>query len=652
MPAAVYPLLLLLVVYVLGAAFFKSELFGHALLLAFAMVLMLVIRHYSELYVWGLAYQARSPWARSFLANSAITVAAIAPALMLGLVWTVRERVHSFALYAAAIAVGTSGLTTDYDEVARLAPYYPRLSLVTLLGSADLFAVVGAVVPVSLSLAALRKARPRRSIVQPVRRAASALHGASNWFPIEQAKRLFDKGGIVIGEACCPDLDPNLGGKAPLLRYDGNAGSGHVLVFAGSGGYKTTGTVVPSALEWPSGLVCLDPSAEAVRLVYQARRARGHRVAALNPEDPESDSFNALDWIDISTDRALLDLQAVVGWLCGETPGERYDDYFKHAARALLGCLLAALIFDPALPSARKTLLLLRQRVSLPIPELKELLEAIYAKGSSYGFGFPAQLAGNLKDIAEKQFSGFYGEAGNATSWLAIPSLARLVCGQGFSTRHLLSGKLDVFINLPLKVLQSSPQAARVILGALLNAVYEAHGQINGRMLFLLDEVARLGYMGILETARDTGRKYGINLCLLYQSLGQLTQSWGPQGRQAWFDSAYLRLFSHIQDYEAADFLSKACGEFTALGDSITAGSGSSSGGDHRTRSSHQSTSQQQIARRLIKPEEVLQGLRYDEQIVLIQNAPPLRCGRAIYFRRPEMLARVKGSAGHAGNRQ
>ena len=388
-----------------------------------------------------------------------------------------------------------------------------------------------------------------------------------------------------------------------------------------------------------------------VRLVCQARRALGHRVVTLNPEDPNADSFNALDWIDPSSDRALLDLQAVVGWLCGETPGERYDDYFKHAARALLSCLLADLVFDQAIAPERKTLLLLRQRVSLPIPELKELLEAIYAKGSGYGFGFPAQLAGNLKDITEKQFSGFYGEAGNATSWLAIPSLARLVCGQGFRTRNLLSGKLDVFINLPLKVLQSSPQAARVILGALLNAVYEAHGASAGRILFLLDEVARLGYMGILETARDTGRKYGINLCLLYQSLGQLTQSWGHQGRQAWFDSAYLRLFSHIQDYEAADFLSKACGEFTALGDSTTEGSGSSSGWERSTSSTHRSTSQQQIARRLIKPEEVLQGMRFDEQIVLIQNAPPLRCGRAIYFRRPEMLVRVKGGAPHHGVR-
>jgi len=43
----------------------------------------------------------------------------------------------------------------------------------------------------------------------------------------------------------------------------------------------------------------------------------------------------------------------------------------------------------------------------------------------------------------------------------------------------------------------------------------------------------------------------------------------------------------------------------------------------------------------LIKPEDVLQGMRYDEQIVLVQNAPPLRCGRSIYFRRPEMMKRV-----------
>jgi hypothetical protein len=55
-----------------GSASFKSDLFGYALLFGFAIALMLVIRHYSELYVWGLAIEARSPLVRYFLANSAI----------------------------------------------------------------------------------------------------------------------------------------------------------------------------------------------------------------------------------------------------------------------------------------------------------------------------------------------------------------------------------------------------------------------------------------------------------------------------------------------------------------------------------------------------------------------------------------------------
>jgi type IV secretion system protein VirD4 len=196
---------------------------------------------------------------------------------------------------------------------------------------------------------------------------------------------------------------------------------------------------------------------------------------------------------------------------------------------------------------------LLRRRVALPISELRELLDAIHLKGDSFGFGFPAQVAGNLKDITEKQFSGFYGEAANATAWLAVPSLARLVCGNSFQTLHLHSDRLDIFINVPLKALGSTPLIARVILGALLNSVYEARGRMAERVLFLLDEVARLGYMSTLETARDAGRKYGINLCLLYQSLGQLRGTFGDAGQRAWFDSAYLKCFAAIQDLDTAD---------------------------------------------------------------------------------------------------
>jgi len=257
MPAAVYSLLLLLVVYVFGAAFFKSELFGYACIVGFIFAFMVVLHHYAQLQMIGYAVDAPTPSLRYFFFRSAVTVGGAAPLLLLAAAWLVRERLAPWLFYATLAAATYSGLWTGYDEVARLAPYYPRFSLLTLFGSTDLFAVVGAAVPVALSIAALRKSRPQLSVTQPVRRAASALHGESNWLPIAAAKEWFKRGGIIIGEAYRPDLKPQIGGKAPLLRYDGNEGSGHVLVFAGSGGYKTTGTVVPSALQWPSGLVCL-----------------------------------------------------------------------------------------------------------------------------------------------------------------------------------------------------------------------------------------------------------------------------------------------------------------------------------------------------------------------------------------------------------
>ena len=45
--------------------------------------------------------------------------------------------------------------------------------------------------------------------------------------------------------------------------------------------------------------------------------------------------------------------------------------------------------------------------------------------------------------------------------------------------------------------------------------------------------------------------------------------------------------------------------------------------------------------RPLIRTEEIMHDLRDDAQIVIARKGRPLLCGRAIYFRRPELAARV-----------
>ena len=61
MPNAVYALLLLLVVYVLGVAFFKSELFGYACAAALLFAFMVVLHHYMALQMFGYAVRRRIP---------------------------------------------------------------------------------------------------------------------------------------------------------------------------------------------------------------------------------------------------------------------------------------------------------------------------------------------------------------------------------------------------------------------------------------------------------------------------------------------------------------------------------------------------------------------------------------------------------------
>ena len=103
-------------------------------------------------------------------------------------------------------------------------------------------------------------------------------------------------------------------------------------------------------------------------------------------------------------------------------------------------------------------------------------------------------------------------------------------------------------------------------------------------------------------------------------------------------ESASWISFAAINDPETADYISRRCGTTTVEIDQVSRSS--QSRGSSRTRS-------KQIASRpLIQPHEVLR-MRADEQIVFTAGNPPLRCGRAIWFRRQDMKASVEESRFH-----
>lgn len=476
-----------------------------------------------------------------------------------------------------------------------------------------------------------------------------ALHGDAAWMTMGEAGKLFpDAGGIVIGERYRVDRDSaaaaafratdrqswGAGGRSPLLCFDTSFGSSHGIVFAGSGGYKTTSVTIPTALKWGGTLVVLDPSNEVAPMVIDHRRAAGRTVHVLDPKQPVT-GFNALDWIGRFGGTKEEDIAAVASWIMSDSGGARgvRDDFFRASALQLLTALVADVCLSGHTEEKDQTLRQVRANLSEPEPKLRSRLQEIY-DGS--GSPFVKENVAVFVNMTPETFSGVYANAVKETHWLSYPNYAALVSGRSFVTDDLADGGTDIFINLDLKTLETHAGLARVIIGAFMNAIYNRNGEMTGRALFLLDEVARLGFMRILETARDAGRKYGITLILLFQSIGQMRETWG--GRDAaskWFESASWISFAAVNDPETADYISRRCGATTVEIDQVSRSSQSS--GSSRTRS------KQLASRPLIQSHEVLR-LRADEQIVFTAGNAPLRCGRAIWFRRGDMKGCVKAN--------
>lgn len=597
---------------------------------------------------FGKTEAARHTLGRAGIALPYLTAALIAVVFLFASAGSIRIKTAGWGVAVGGVATILIAAIRETMRLSALADKVPAGK--SILSYVDPATLIGAGAAAMASCFALRVALVGNAAfasAEPKRiRGKRALHGEAEWMKLPEAANLFsDAGGIVIGERYRVDKDSTAarafraddpetwgaGGKSPLLCFDGSFGSSHGIVFAGSGGFKTTSVTIPTALKWGGSLIVLDPSNEVAPMVSVHRGSANRDLFVLDPKEPET-GFNALDWIGQFGGTKEEDIASVASWIMSDSGGTRgvRDDFFRASALQLLTAMIADVCLSGHTEKENQTLRQVRANLSEPEPQLRQRLQEIYDNSES---DFVKENVAAFVNMTPETFSGVYANAIKETHWLSYPNYAALVSGKTFSTGDLPEGNTDVFINIDLKTLETHAGLARVIIGSFLNAIYNRDGSMAGRALFLLDEVARLGYMRILETARDAGRKYGITLLMIYQSIGQMRETYG--GRDAaskWLESASWISFAAINDPETADYISRRCGMTTVEIDQVSRSSQMK--GSSRTRS------KQLAARPLIQPHEVLR-MRADEQIVFTAGNAPLRCGRAIWFRREDMKSCV-----------
>lgn len=518
-------------------------------------------------------------------------------------------------------------------------------------------AMVAGVIYRAVTPGRLRPLRAGELPPNPVR-AASSVHGVADWMTLTTAKSLWSgKQGIVIGEAYLPFKDSvadrpfreknrstwGSGGRAKLLIDECKEGPTHGVVVAGSGSFKTTATTIPTLFTWPGSVVVFDPSCQVGSMTREVREDLGQKVHMITPGCAGP---NVLDCIDPEDNKlAELAVWEAVDWIGGEVGGKAYGEnaLFVQGARGMQAAILADMLWDPDLPNERKTLREFRKRLTTPENRMMAAMEQIAE--TSHSRLAVDQARGLMGVKAEKTFSGIYQEAIVSSMWLATEALVDMVSGNAFRINELRRGNSTVFVQIPMEVVTSNQGVARTVIGALIKSIYDADGQTNGRVLFLLDEARFLGRLKTLATALRAGRKYGLTIVTMWQDMGDIANVWGENGPQGFFANASWRMFAGVDDLKTAEWVSRECGSHgvitTSRTDSRSSGGGGAlvgNGNNGRSRSTSWNTSEQK--RPLIDPDEV-RKMRRDEAIVLSSNQPAARIGRAIYFRRPEMAQRV-----------
>ena len=337
---------------------------------------------------------------------------------------------------------------------------------------------------------------------------------------------------MVVGERYRVDRDPGAeqsfraddpetwgtGGKSPLLCFDASFGSSHGIVFAGSGGFKTTSVTVPNSASMGQRPGRPRPLQQGAHRWSGDTGTRRAGRCACSTRDPRRSASMCSTGSASTALQKEEDIAAVASWIITNNPrlGSARDDFFRASALQLL----TALIADVCLSG----------HTELQHQHLRQVRAEFVRTGAEAAPAAAVDLRQlRLRIRARERRALYRHDPGNLQLRLCRMRSRKPT---GFPMATMRRWSLDRASQRPSS--RKAPEHERLHqprpedVGESSGLRPDHHGWSQRDLqsqrrhtrstLPLFDEVARLGYFRV-ETARDAGRKYGITLLMLYQSI-------------------------------------------------------------------------------------------------------------------------------------
>lgn len=430
------------------------------------------------------------------------------------------------------------------------------------------------------------------------------------------ANGLFDEGGIRLGTAFDGE------GEREIFYH----GERHCLISAPTRSQKGTSQIVPNLLSHEGSVTVIDPKGENALITAIARQDMGQKVMVVDPwqiaiiEGLETARFNPLEWLvkgdpDVSENAMLLADAIIV------KTGDKEAFWDQMAVGYLQGAILYVATDEHE--AGQRHLPRVRDLMMLDGEDLR----ALFGRMLESPHHVVASTGARMLQMDEKLLSNVMASVQSHTQFLDSPRLRENLSTSDFRFEDLKTEKISVYLVIPADRLQAfSPWLRLLVQQAITVNARNIEQKPEQPILFILDEMAALGRLTMVEQAYGLMAGFGMQLYGVVQDLGQLKRVYGD-GYETFIGNSGVIQYFGSRDRMSAEYFSALCGETTVwnFSTALSRTFGSSSGKDGGSSSSGISETDTTAAsqRKLAYPDELMR-LPDDKQLVFIENMNPI----------------------------
>jgi type IV secretion system protein VirD4 len=368
--------------------------------------------------------------------------------------------------------------------------------------------------------------------------------------------------------------------KGPHAIYLGTFDDGSWLSFSGAGALVTIAPpgsgksqchVIPNLLQWKAPAVVLDVKGEIYALTSKWRAANVGPVFRFSPTDPgRSNHYNPLALVTDEPDQVWQESRFLADmFIVPSGGGGGENNFWDTSAKALVTAAIAYVCH--MLPRERRNMSELLNVIHGGEP-FKKMITGLRAAVDVA----PMMRAGtSIAEMDPKTKSNILTTVQTSfQAWEDVP-IERVTDRCDWSPLDLRNGSTGnhptVYICLKPHEIEAYISILRVFIAQHIRLLTSTEPTERDRskvlpILFLLDELPRLGTMPPVASAIEIGASYGLRVWMFAQSLGQLQEAYS--NADGMISSCAVRVYLNPSGADGlAEKLSKELGNVTNLAD-------------------------------------------------------------------------------------